>query len=406
MNEPRCRDESERLNTLESYGIVDTPREVEFDQLTRLASHICQTPVALVSLVTADRQWFKSRVGLEADETPLDISFCTQALLEPDLLVVPDTTKDPRFAHNPLVRNEPHLRFYAGAQLRSPDGYGLGTLCVLDYRPRQLSNDQLTSLRMLADHVMHLLERRRTLKRQTEITARLQRRIEAYRTNRRMVSHDLRSPLTTAHLAAQQLTIDPDDETTSQLAEHVLRATKKMTLLIDDLLGDAPESVVRPVACSPTDLVEETIGFFEVPADNAGIELRSDFVEPVADVECDPRRTIQILHNLVSNALKFTPAGNTVTVRTRSFGRDVLLEIEDTGPGIPDEELDYIFEAHYRSRSASEDGSGLGLAIARHLVEMQGGRIGVESTEGEGTVFWFTLPQARHSRSTPPRSSV
>ena len=407
MKRAPCTDDAQRLKTLESYGIVDTPREKEFDEITQLASHICEAPVAIVSLVTADRQWFKSEVGLGCDETPLDVSICSQAILEPDMLIVPDTTKDPRFANNRFVTGEPYLRFYAGAQLRTPDGYALGTLCVLDTRQRTLSRHQIQSLEMLASQVMHLLELRRTLNHQAEMTSRLRRHLEEYRLHRRMASHDLRSPLTTVHLAAQQLTINPDDETTAQLAEHVLHATEKMTHLIEDLLGDPSAPTSRPDACSANKLLHDTFSLFEMSAHAAGLELHIKVDESLPAVRCDSRRTFQILNNLVSNALKFTPPGNQITMTARPFGDEVLFEIEDTGPGIPEEELEHVFESYWRSPTAEEDGTGLGLAIARRLVESQQGRIGVESIFGEGTVFWFTLPRASsgnkvsltHSRS-------
>lgn len=393
MKTPNCPGEDSRLEALEQYGILDTPREEEFDQITHLARHICDTPVAIISLVTADRQWFKSRVGLDADESPLDVSICVHAILESDLLVVPDTTEDPRFSNSPLVIGDPYYRFYAGAQLRTPDGYALGTLCVLDTRPRQLTEHQLQALRMLADQVMHLLELRRTLNRQAQTTTRLQQRIEAHHTNRRMVSHDLRSPLTAVHLAAQQLTIDPDEETTAQIARHVLKATEKMNILIDELLGDTPESVITSDRCSPVHLVDEIIELFRLPAKNADIDLKVRIEEALSLVRCDPHRTFQVLNNLVSNAIKFSSPGATVTITVRHFGHEMLFEVEDTGPGIPEGELDYVFETRWRSPSVTQEGSGLGLAIARQLVQGQGGRIGVESTLGEGTAFWFTLPR-------------
>lgn len=152
--------EQARLTALRRYEILDTPVEEEFDDFTQLAAHICQAPIAVINLIDANRQWFKSEVGLGVRETPLDASICRHAILQPGLFVVPDTTQDPRFQNNPLVTGEPHLRFYAGALLESSEGLPLGTLCVLDHQTRQLTSEQCRALKLLARQVMTTLELR------------------------------------------------------------------------------------------------------------------------------------------------------------------------------------------------------------------------------------------------------
>lgn len=154
-------DETARLAALEQYHILDTDPERAFDDLAMLASHICGTPMALITMVDADRQWFKSRIGIDAAETPRAISFCAHAIAEPHLFIVADTRQDDRFRDNPFVTGEPHIRFYAGAPLVTPDGHALGTLCVVDRVTRSLTPYQIEALDALRRQVQSQLELRR-----------------------------------------------------------------------------------------------------------------------------------------------------------------------------------------------------------------------------------------------------
>lgn len=157
------QNEEARIAALEKYAILDTDPEQSFDDLTLLASYICKTPIALISLVDEDRQWFKARVGLDARETSRDIAFCSTAILQSDIFVVPDALKDERFRNNPLVVSHPNIRFYAGAPLITEEGYALGTLCVVDRTPRDLAPEQKDALKALTRLVLAQLEFRRNL---------------------------------------------------------------------------------------------------------------------------------------------------------------------------------------------------------------------------------------------------
>jgi two-component system, NtrC family, sensor kinase len=152
-----------RVEALEKYAILDSEPEQAFDDLTLLASYICKTPIALISLVDENRQWFKSKIGIAASETPRQVAFCSVAIQQPDVMVVPDTLQDDRFRDNPLVTADPHIRFYAGAPLINEEGFALGTLCVIDQKPREITEDQKEALQALSRLVLAQLEFRRNL---------------------------------------------------------------------------------------------------------------------------------------------------------------------------------------------------------------------------------------------------
>ena len=160
MTAPTLPNEKQRLRVLWQYDVLGSVPEEVFDDLTELAASICEAPIALITLVDEDRQWFKAKIGVSLSETSRDISFCGHAIAQSELFIIPDATKDERFAHNPLVISEPQIRFYAGAPLITPDGHALGTLCVIDKVPRELRPEQKTALRVLARHVMTQLELR------------------------------------------------------------------------------------------------------------------------------------------------------------------------------------------------------------------------------------------------------
>jgi GAF domain-containing protein len=184
MTTPVPHDEKKRLKVLWQYEVLDTVPEEVFDDLTELAARICEAPIALISLVDESRQWFKSKVGTSVSETARDISFCTHAILQSGLFIVPDAAQDERFAKSPLVVSEPKIRFYAGAPLITPDGYALGTLCVIDKVPRELREDQKQALLILARHVVSQLELRRRSRELAEARqedAKLRREVEALR---------------------------------------------------------------------------------------------------------------------------------------------------------------------------------------------------------------------------------
>jgi hypothetical protein len=161
MKPPIPLNEHARLELLRQYDILDTPAEAAFDEIAARAADICQTPIGLLAFVDRDRAWFKSNTGLDLREIPRDTSFCAHAICQHEPYVIPDLLADERFSHNPLVTQKPHLRSYAGMPLISPEGLALGTLCVIDRKPRELTAEQIDQLKELAKGAVLLLEIRR-----------------------------------------------------------------------------------------------------------------------------------------------------------------------------------------------------------------------------------------------------
>lgn len=234
MIAPRKTDnESERLKALKSYQILDSLPEIEYDDLTKIASQICNVPITLISLIDQDRQWLKSKVGLNAEETSREISFCGHAILDPQKpLIVEDASKDKRFVDNPLVTGAPNIAFYAGIPLVDHDGFALGTLCAIDEKPRQLNSEQIECLQALGRQVVQLLELRRS-------KLALEEKNEYLNRFTSIAAHDIKAPIHNIHSLAQLL-LEQDKNSfppsAFDMIEKIQYSADKLTNLINGIL--------------------------------------------------------------------------------------------------------------------------------------------------------------------------
>ncbi|NJC38877.1 signal transduction histidine kinase [Xanthomonas arboricola] len=377
--------EALRLQALRSYGILDTPREAAFEDITRLASIICQTPIALISLVDADRQWFKSEIGMGERETPLFKSMCAHALLDSDVLVVPDTRQDVRFARNPLVTGEAPLHFYAGAVLKTSEGLPLGTVCVLDRQPRQLSDEQVDALRALARQTIAQLELRRALQ-VAEESDRYRSRLMA------IAGHDLKTPLRTAAYAIDKMrrhaNVDsiPTLVTARDAINLVARNLDELATLAAASETASPD--LQPLALE--DVLHAVLGVWRQPAIDKCLALRH--VPTSLRVRSHPTLLTTLLGNLIGNAVKYTERGR-VLVGVRRRPGHAVVEIIDSGIGLNLDHPEQVFQA-FRQADPRSDGLGIGLWIVHRTAETLGCEVDVRPRPSGGTCFSVRIPLA------------
>ncbi|WP_123071756.1 hybrid sensor histidine kinase/response regulator [Massilia aurea] len=396
-------DEEARLAVLDSYGILDTPPERSFDDVVRLVSQLLSAPIAAVNLIARGRQWFKSEIGLGTREMPLDDSICRFALLEEQQLIVPDTREDPRFRCNPLVTKDSGLRFYAGALLKTRDGVPLGTLCVLDDKPRPqgLSEQEQFVLATLAHQIMSQIELRKAMAEQDALIAALREADQRKDEFLAMLAHELRNPLAPIVSAATMLSnFNLDPAMVQRASEIVARQAGHMTSLIDDLLD------VSRVTRGKVELELRELDFKDVIAD--AIEqvrpliekhrhrLTLDLPPARAVVVGDRKRLVQVMTNLLSNAAKYTLEGGRIAVRLTTDGAALGLEIRDDGIGMSPELLASAFDLFAqgaRGLDRSQGGLGIGLALVRSLLKLHGGAVSASSDgPGQGSTFHVSLP--------------
>ena len=378
--------ERHRLATLHRYQILDTAREAAFDDITQLAALICGTPMALISLVDDDRQWFKSELGLGVSETPIGSSICAHAIRQPGLFVVPDTLADVRFVHNPLVTGDPNLRFYAGAPLHTADGVPLGTVCVLDSQPRSLSAQQAEALQALARQTMAQIELRQLLA-QSQESNHYRRQLMA------IAGHDLKTPVRTAAYAIRkvQRVITPEQGAPLNVATEALARIDREFSQLAAMAGTegalvAPDETDVALA----DVLQPLLDPWRETALAKGLRLR--YVPTRLRVRSHPALLSTLLGNLLGNAVKYTEKGS-VLVGCRRRGDRVVVDIIDSGLGMDERQTGDMFGAFHQVDPRSE-GLGLGLWIVRSTAESLGHQVRVESTPGRGSRFSVEMPRA------------
>jgi signal transduction histidine kinase len=387
--------ETQRIDELLRYEVLDTEDEKALDELTQLASIICGTSISLISLVDKDRQWFKSRVGLDAPETPRDMAFCSHAILQDQIFEVPNALKDERFVDNPLVTGAPDIRFYAGAPLVSSSGMPIGTLCVIDTEPKNLDEKQQLALNTLAKQVISQLELRlhnrylqRMQKDQQQIFA--------------MMSHDLRSPFNgilglSRILQEEAETLKP--AVLAAMADGILESSLKVYQLLDEILQWSSNQLgaikVELKATTLKPLVIETLALMKDSFTFKKLNITCDINEDIMAL-ADVNLTKTIMRNLLTNAIKYTPEQGSIHIETLSNNDEVQLVITDTGKGIPAELKDQLFGDAVVSQRGTQGelGHGLGLSLCGDFARKQQGYLSLDKDYKDGAKLILNFPSA------------
>ncbi|WP_164974261.1 GAF domain-containing sensor histidine kinase [Filimonas effusa] len=386
-------EEQERLHELKRYALLDSPAEKEYDSIVQLASQLCQAPIALISFIDAEREWFKAKTGITISEVPAASFPGSKVIEQKGLLQIPDLLEDANSFVLSALTEEITPRFYAGVAISSPEGFVLGVLSVLDTRPsRELSADQVFALEALAGQAEKLIELR-LRKSETQRMISTQNRITS------IIAHDVRNPL-----AALKAIIEL--KTSGMLTEE---ETTEMLSMSAKQLDGTLEMVANVVDCGKLqiktklpekqaiDIHEQVSMAFNAQQPKAtakGSQLFNS-VTPGLTVDLDIETQVLqfILRNLLDNAIKFTENGS-VTVRAQNVYGRLELQVSDTGVGIAAAKVPHLFDLQKNNSTPGtrgEKGSGLGLILVRELLEKLRGRIQIESQEQSGTTVTIVL---------------
>ncbi len=388
-----------RLEALLRYDILDTPSERPYEDLVNLAATICNKPIALVSLVDDHRQWFKAKFGLEACETPKEVAFCAHALLQKDVLVIENAREDARFADNPLVVGEPHVIFYAGAPLITPDGHGLGTLCVIDNKPGSINDEQKQALKTLANQVVSLLE----LKLQNKIA------LEANQEKRlliRLLAQEIRTNFNTITSSTKLIKKHLPESTKpglKNLVRSIDECAKHSNTIVDRAImwarlrsfnngSNASQNNKNDnITTDVTSVVQNACEREENTAlsQNVSISFKG---EQACYSEVDPVLLASVIQNLVQNAVKYSEDSATVAVHVVKQQHTLLISVKDNGKGISESQIESLFYNNELNKISEHNTVGMGCLLAQEFVKRYKGELNVDSRAECGTTINITLP--------------
>jgi len=386
--------EQERLEILKEYHLLDTAPEVDYDNITKLISTICEVPIALITILDKDRNFFKAHSGISLQESPREISFCGHAILSDEpIFIIEDARLDKRFINNPFIDSE-NTVFYAGVSLVNPEGYVLGTLCVFDYQPRTLNETQKDALIILGKQVVTSMELRRQNFKLESAKKQLTTHNQELKKFASHVSHDLKSPLANIISLTQLLKEDLEDKISSSAEEYLFYINESALILKDYIDGillhyKADELLkAKKQDVQLSELCEDLKQLLLLQSD----ALICHATETIKNIN-KPALT-QILINLVDNALKYNDKmKRTLHMTYTSLSEFHEFSVTDNGIGIAENQQQMIFQL-FKSiplKNNKKPSTGIGLSTIKNLVAQLGGDIKVSSQLGQGSNFTFTI---------------
>ncbi len=398
MKKPdKTKNEEERLKALYDYKILDSIPEKQYDDLTNIASSICNTPISLISLVDQNRQWFKSNHGISDTETSREVSFCAHAIHKPEeIMIIPDARKDERFADNPLVIGSSQFIFYAGAPLVTPEGHALGTLCIIDHKPKKITQEQVDALKGLARQIVSLFELQKKNLQLKELTEELTKTNDLLSRFAYAASHDLKAPLKSIRQLSLLLdkVLQPNtSEDVTEMLRLLISKTETMENLVSGILNYSKSSNLlseQKEEFTLPDLLHEITDFIDIPR---GFHIQYD-KDPIK-IKTHKIALQQIFSNLINNAIKYNDKdGGEIKVSFQERKWYYVFTVSDDGRGIPKDQQKEIFKPFttlgVKDRN-NQKGTGMGLAIVNKMVELMNGKIKLDSTEGKGTQIEFSI---------------
>jgi len=391
--------EKERLNALLSYKILDSAPEKDFDDIVKLASEICHTPISMITLVDKDRSWFKATIGIDSDlkESTREISFCAHAINNPnETFIISNAAEDSRFKDHPYVADDLKVRSYVGVPLVDPNGFALGSLCVVDIEPRNLDEFQLLALEKLANQVIKLLELRKKNSQLLENHNTLLNKYKDLEQFASVVSHDIKSPLNNIMMLTKILQDTNSERLDSdgiEMLNYIYKSSEELKKLVDAILlyyKYDNENIDVSEKIRLNDFIQYVIGILDIKHDYELIlpEINHRF-------HSNKMALGQILFNLIGNSLKYTdkPKG-IIKVDFSENETYNMISISDNGIGIAKENLAKIFnifENLGKEDRFQQTGTGIGLSTVQKMVQKLEGKIEVESELTKGTTFKIFL---------------
>ncbi len=400
MKIPLSRNEEDRLRELYALNILDTNSEEEFDDVVELASSICDVPISLISLLEINRQWFKAKKGVSINEMPRKQSFCDFTIsTEEDFFEIEDTLKDQRFINHPLVKSEPHLRYYAGTPLITSKGYKVGTLCVADIKPNHLSTQQIFTLKVLSQQVSKMIELKLSNRKLENQNHHLRHENEMQQLMLSIIAHDVRNPIGAIKGIMDFITANDVPEIDKQKLTSMFSDQLDTTLdLLNNLVDWSKMQINKAeVVIEKISLNEMTEALFKQFRLNAKFKNNQllNLVDQELFLRTDNNMLRFILRNLIANAIKFTQDG-TITLYAHGEKDKIVFTVSDTGTGMPKEKVENLFNKSQTQSTPGtnhEKGSGLGLILTKGFIDCLNGTVEVESEEGKGTTIFLYFPR-------------